>query len=168
MRRQLGFNLIEALIALLVISVGLLGMAALQATSLKQNQSAYQRSQATLLAYDIVDRIRANEGALTGYFAASGAENAACVSYSGAASGTCSALNMASHDVWEWQQSLARELTSGGGRVCRDSTASSAVSAAGSPDCGGATSDPIVVYVWWNDERESDGSLSQFNVNVEL
>jgi len=45
---------------MLVLSVGLLGLAALQAVSLKTNQSAYQRSQATLLAYDMMDRLRAN------------------------------------------------------------------------------------------------------------
>lgn len=58
--RQRGTTLIEVLIALLVLSVGLLGMAGLQMTSLKSNYSAYYRSQASLLAYDIADRMRAN------------------------------------------------------------------------------------------------------------
>ncbi|HET8700842.1 MAG TPA: type IV pilus modification protein PilV [Nitrococcus sp.] len=55
-----GFTLLEVLIALLVLSVGLLGIAGLQLTSLRSNHSAYLRSQATLLAYDILDRMRAN------------------------------------------------------------------------------------------------------------
>jgi len=55
-----GFSLLEVLIALLVLSIGLLGLAALQTVSLKANHGAYQRTQATFLAYDIIDRIRTN------------------------------------------------------------------------------------------------------------
>lgn len=58
--RQKGFTLIEVLIALIVLAVGLLGMASLMARSQKSNESAYSRSQATLLAYDFVERMRAN------------------------------------------------------------------------------------------------------------
>ena len=60
MNKNTGFTLIEVLIAMLVLAVGLLGLAGLQATSLKNNQSAYNRSQATQLAYDIADRMRSN------------------------------------------------------------------------------------------------------------
>jgi type IV pilus assembly protein PilV len=56
-----GFTLIETLVAVLVLSIGLLGIAALQLTSLQSNSTATQRSQATFLAYDIVDRMRANK-----------------------------------------------------------------------------------------------------------
>ncbi len=56
-----GFTLIEVLVALLVMSIGLLGLAALQATSLKTNHGAYNRGQAIFLAYDIMDRMRANQ-----------------------------------------------------------------------------------------------------------
>lgn len=56
-----GFTLIEVLVALLVMSVGLLGLAALQATSLKTNHGAYNRGQAIFLAYDMMDRMRANQ-----------------------------------------------------------------------------------------------------------
>ncbi len=60
MKTNTGFTLIEVLIAMLVLAVGLLGLAGLQATSLRNNQSAYNRSQATQLAYDLADRMRAN------------------------------------------------------------------------------------------------------------
>lgn len=59
-RHQAGFTMIEVLITVLVLSIGLLGLAALQATGLKESQMAYMRSQAVLLAYDMADRIRAN------------------------------------------------------------------------------------------------------------
>jgi type IV pilus assembly protein PilV len=59
-----GFSLIEVLVALLVLSIGLLGLAALQTTSLQYNTGSYFRTQATFLAYDIIDRMRANTDAV--------------------------------------------------------------------------------------------------------
>ena len=55
-----GFSLIEVLISLVIIAVGLLGLASLQITGVRNNHSAYLRSQMTFLTYDIVDRMRAN------------------------------------------------------------------------------------------------------------
>src|SRR5262245_7129761 len=65
-RRQLrtvqsGMSLVEVLVTLVLVSVGLLGVAALQLTSLKSNQEAYVRSQASVLADYILDRMRANQ-----------------------------------------------------------------------------------------------------------
>lgn len=59
-RRAAGVTLIEVLVAVLVLSIGLLGYAALLAFSLKANQSANFRTQATVLAYEALDMIRAN------------------------------------------------------------------------------------------------------------
>lgn len=58
--REGGMTLVEVLVALLVLSIGLLGIAALQTTGLRATQTAGARTQATLLAYDIIDRMRAN------------------------------------------------------------------------------------------------------------
>lgn len=58
-----GFTLVEVLVALVVLSIGLLGIASLQLSSLRWNNGAAKRSQATLLAYDILDRMRANPAA---------------------------------------------------------------------------------------------------------
>ncbi len=55
-----GFTLVEALVALLAPSIGLLGVAGLQLSGLRNNLSAAWRSQATYLSYDIIDRMRAN------------------------------------------------------------------------------------------------------------
>ena len=63
--RAHGFTLVETLVSLLVLSIGLLGVAALQLSSLKASTSASTRSQATFLAYDITDRMRANRTVAT-------------------------------------------------------------------------------------------------------
>ena len=55
-----GFSLMEVLVALLVLAIGLLGLAALQARGVKFNHDAYRRSQATYLAYEVIDLMRAN------------------------------------------------------------------------------------------------------------
>jgi type IV pilus assembly protein PilV len=55
-----GFTLLEVLIALLILSIGLLGLAALQTVGLRSNQMAVLRTQATHQAYDMTDRMRAN------------------------------------------------------------------------------------------------------------
>jgi type IV pilus assembly protein PilV len=60
LRTVRGFSLMEVLVALAILSVGLLGLAALQATALRANQGANFRSQATNASYDVLDMIRAN------------------------------------------------------------------------------------------------------------
>jgi type IV pilus assembly protein PilV len=62
-----GFTLLEVLIALLIFSLGLLGLAGLMVVSVKTNQSAYLRTQASFLAQSMADRMRANTGAINDY-----------------------------------------------------------------------------------------------------
>lgn len=59
-RSSAGFSLIEVLVSIVVLSIGLLGTAGLMSASLKNTNTAFYRSQATFLADDIVDRLRAN------------------------------------------------------------------------------------------------------------
>lgn len=75
--RQQGFTLLEVLIAMVVIAVGLLGLLAMQVYSVKGNDSAYLRSQATILAYDLVDTMRAgHEATMDGDYDDGGARRA--------------------------------------------------------------------------------------------
>ena len=60
---QQGMTLIEVLVALLILTVGLLGAAAVQINALKYTYSSRMTSQASFIAYDMMDRIRANSGA---------------------------------------------------------------------------------------------------------
>lgn len=71
MRKQNGFSLLEVLVTLLIVSLGLLGIAGIIANSLKVNQGAVARTQASLLANDIIDRMRANRAQAAAYALAS-------------------------------------------------------------------------------------------------
>jgi type IV pilus assembly protein PilV len=68
-RGQRGFTLIEVLVTLVVVSVGLLGFAGLLTNSIAANRQAYMRSQASILAHDLSERMRANRaGTLVGAY----------------------------------------------------------------------------------------------------
>lgn len=163
-----GYTLIEVLVALFIMSFGLLGMAGLQIVSLKQNQSAYMRSQATILAYDVIDRMRANVSAVEAgdYFISSGTEKSSCETTSG-----CTDAEMAAHDVLRWQARLAEELPLGSGLVCRDSDPDDSTDGVmTTPVCGDSSDSdlPIVVYVWWNDERTSNVVSTRLAVSASI
>ncbi len=126
-RRVDGFTIIEVLISLLVLSVGLLGLASLQVVGLQNTQGGAQRAQATNLAYDITDRMRTNPAAVTAgsYNLAApvttgmGAPNPApivLVDCFGAAA-NCSAAQMAAHDLGQWQTQLGAYLNNGTGAI---------------------------------------------------
>ena len=65
--RQSGFSLIEVLVALLVMCIGLLGAAAIQLNALKYTDSSSMTSQASFIAYDMMDRMRANTDNISQY-----------------------------------------------------------------------------------------------------
>lgn len=66
-RAQCGFSLIEVLVALLLVALGVLGAAALQLNALRFTQDSAHRVQASLLATDLLERMRANPGQRTSY-----------------------------------------------------------------------------------------------------
>lgn len=101
-RSSRGFSLLEVLVTILVLSIGLLGVAAMQAFSLKANQSANFRTQATALANMIVERMRAHGG---------GALNTT-VAYYGTGSDA-----RAIDDLDKWQIAIGRQLPNGVGKL---------------------------------------------------
>ena len=77
--KQSGFTLLEVLVAMLVLAIGLLGLAGLMTSSMRDNLSASHRTQATWLAYDILDRMRANRtSAIAGSYATTLGTPASC------------------------------------------------------------------------------------------
>jgi type IV pilus assembly protein PilV len=119
-RRQRGFTIIEAMVALFVISVGLLGVAGLQARGMRYNHDAYIRSQATILAYDIMDKMRMVRANITDNEQAGDAlevfavadDNATC-SASMSSSGTAANQRIC------WYAALAANLPGGTGTIAQ-------------------------------------------------
>ena len=120
-RRAAGFSLIEVLIALVILSVGLLGIASMVGVSLKSKDSSYYRTQATALTYAMLDRMRANRtvaGAGSYDIAPSPATLPAMPSatcFGSAAS--CSTSDIASLDVNQWKSDLSNLLPGGDGSI---------------------------------------------------
>ena len=107
-----GFTLVETMVALVVLAVGMLGIAGLYVTTLKSGGSAIYRMQAVNLAADLADRIRANRDANVAYGGAGANNN--CY---GAASVDCSPALMAANDLFVWQQQVTAILPTGVGTV---------------------------------------------------
>lgn len=113
--RQRGFGLVEVLVTLVIMAVGLLGIAALQIMSKRSNFEATQRTTASMLANFIVERMRANPDGLMVY---AGALETPAASVGGptptydpepnptcsSTTATCTANELATHDLWLWEQ----------------------------------------------------------------
>jgi len=147
--QQSGFSLLEVLITLVILAIGLLGLAGLQATGLKSNLSAYHRSQATQLAYDIADRMRANMTAINNYPAIN---PTTATAQAGCLAGGCSPALMAQHDIYEWNLALTTALPSGRGTI--------------SPAIAGI----YTISIQWDDNRDGavDGNDPDFQVSFQL
>lgn len=104
-RNGRGMTLIEVLVTLVIISVGLLGVAALQLTTVRNNLDAFVRSQAAVLASDMLDRIRANRAA-----ALANQYNVAFDTDPG--TGT-----VAQGDMTQWKATLRSQLPGGDGSI---------------------------------------------------
>jgi type IV pilus assembly protein PilV len=106
---QAGFTLIEALVSLVVLSVGMIGIAALYAQGLGAGRTAQYRTQAVNLAADMADRIRVNRLAQGAY--AGAAANNGCDPQNGGVD--CTPAQMAAHDLFLWNQQVQQLLPNG-------------------------------------------------------
>lgn len=105
--RQDGFNLIEVLVALVVLALGLLGMAALQNFSLANTHQSLQRTQATIIIQDIIDKMRANPAAAKdGLYVISSYSNIPPTLIADCAITACTPSAMAIYDMNLWMTYL--------------------------------------------------------------
>lgn len=103
-----GFSMLEVMVALLVLSIGLLGLAMLQVRGMQLNSDAYFRTQATVLAYDLMDRMRANrKGALEDRYRASTPPTGTAPNCD---STSCSYTDLATYDLIRWYTALGQTL----------------------------------------------------------
>lgn len=137
--RENGFTLLELLISLVILSVGLLGLAGLQMTGLKNNHSAQYRTSASVQAYDIIEMMRLNRAV-----AQAGGYDIAL------ADAAPTGADLEDTDIASWLTALANTLPSGDGAVATS---------------GRVTT----VTIQWDDSRGTDGSNTQaFRVSTEL
>jgi type IV pilus assembly protein PilV len=101
-----GFTLIEVLVALVIISVGMLGVAVLFADGIRLNRTSLYRTTAVALATDMAERIRSNQGA--GYAGFGPGQPGNCD-----IGPTCTPDQLAEDDWWRWRQSLNAYLPTG-------------------------------------------------------
>lgn len=157
-KTQSGFTLLEVLVAIVVLSLGLLGLAGLQAASLRNNQTAYYRGIATQQAYDMADRIRAN---LAGVRAGGYSNLAAGIPADPNCFTTgCTAANMAVTDHFQWNTVNAALLPGGSGTVvCEDGAAGAG--------CIAATGNWVFnITVSWNERTEAGNAAQSFVTRV--
>lgn len=115
--RQKGVSLIESMVALLVISIGLLGIASMQITAMKQNANALNHSQAVWIAYNMADRVRSNISEFTNY-----ADIDTSKTYSQDCLGaSCSNVQMVTADAADWSTQI-QQLPAGRGMIAGDAT----------------------------------------------
>ncbi len=129
--------MIEVLVAAVVLSIGLLGVASLQGLGVKTSNSAYLRTQANVMATDILDRMRVNsEAALLGGYAVDVGED------------TIGGASMAADDIAQWKALLAMSMPGGDGIIdtCPDG------------EC--------TVTVQWTD-NQGDGIFATQSISVE-
>lgn len=172
-RRQIqaGFSLIEILVAIVVISLGLLGLAGLQAASLRNNQVAYFRSIASQQAYDMMDRMRVNlagvragnyndlQGLLGTIWSAN--PNLVPVCIVGGTPATCTAAQLATEDYRQWRAMSNRLLPNGGGTVCLANPATGTCATANSSAAYNPEW-PFVITVTWNEKSEAGTATQTF------
>jgi type IV pilus assembly protein PilV len=141
-----GFSLIEVLVSMFIVSLGILALAGLLQSAARYGKMSELRSTATLMANDIADHIRANAAGAkaAAYDAKAVFPSAAIVAPPNpdcaAAAASCSAAQLAAHDMNRWQSRLRATLPDGSPYI----EYHGAVAGSGQPDT-------VDVWVAWTD-----------------
>jgi type IV pilus assembly protein PilV len=144
---ETGFSLIESLVTLIILSIGVISLMALQLRTLADSRTASMRNVATVLAGNLADQIRSNEMALNaGVYKTPPVAAATATCYSAAG---CTTTQMALTSFKNWLDDAAGALPEGTGTVCVDSTPNDGTgpAAAACDNVGTA----YVVKVWWRE-----------------
>ena len=158
-RGQTGFTLIEVLVAMIVLVLGVLGAAAMTLNAIRDGKQSGLRSQASALAYEIGDLMRANPPLSLRVAPYTIYVDTEAV-FTGTPSGSvatcwtagCSPLDSAKNDFYEWSQKLSgpNGLPNGAAVICRDATKLDQY-----PACDGAATSPLVVKLKWDEKNNN-------------
>jgi type IV pilus assembly protein PilV len=164
-RRQGGFTLLEILIAIVIFSIGLLGIAGLQVAGMRFTHGSQLRSIAVAQAETMSDLMRANEfGVQSGYYNVQ--DDMPTSAADDCASAVCDAQQRAAYDLAAWNvhtdgaplQSNADVLPSGVGVVCRDSTPNDGDSTAWACDDAGEV---YAIKIQWVERTSGKDDLGR-------
>lgn len=164
-RRQGGFTLLEILIAIVIFSIGLLGIAGLQVAGMRFTHGSQLRSIAVAQAETMSDLMRANEFAVqSGYYNVQG--NMPTSASPNCAAAVCNAQQRATYDLVAWNQRVvgaplqanADVLPSGAGVVCRDSTPNDGDSTAWACD---NTGEVYAIKIQWVERTSGKDDLGR-------
>ena len=156
--KQKGFSLIEALVAFLILSVGMLGIASLQTMSLKSGHTAAMRTVAVMKVEEILESMRSNPSILMSYAAGTadmGVDNGCSQTTVPAA--TCTPALMAQDELFRWKNSLIEALP--------NNTATTA-SVVVTPPVAPSTLNLVVVSVNWSERNVETGSAANMTYSV--
>jgi len=161
---QKGFSLIEALVAFMIISIGMLGIASLQTISMRAGHTAITRTAVILSSQNILDRMRANTTQLTAYAVTAtdmGTDNSCndIEGYVGEASeggsitaaSTCTPALLAADDIFHWKKTLPPNVT-----------ASIAVTAPAAP----RVLNTVTISINWTERDSGAAGVTAANVNT--
>lgn len=160
LKQQRGVSLVEALVALVVMSIGMLGIAGLYIESVKANRSALLRTQAVALTYDMADRIRANRLAGNAYALALGA--APPPQHNCVAGVNCTEDNLAEDDVFRWVQTVRAAMPSQGATPPQTAVLFTAAPSTGLPD-------RYSIIITWREPQQAPGEPDyRYTLNMQL
>lgn len=169
-RAQTGATLIEVLVAVVLLSVGLVGLAGLQFNGTKFNHNAYLRSQATALAYDAIDRMRANLAACpAGDTDGCAYRTALATVFDGNAAQRCNMafngggdpLAMAAAEVNQWKSCLEDTLPQGRGQVAGVNVGEVYVDQCGVQHSAPLGREVFMIEVNWGESRLATAGVNQ-------
>lgn len=149
-----GFTIVEVLVAMIILAIGVLGLGVMQLSSLQNTRGGQMRSQATVLAYDIIDSMRANIPAVTAghYNSADNTLDSGATQCYGAGA-NCTDQEMANADLDRWNTALRLNLPpTGWGTVTTTDNGNTSV---------------VTVTVNWTDSYTPDG-FEQLTLTSEL
>ena len=109
--KQQGLTMIEVLVAILIVSIALIGTAALQMNAMKMNESSQFRNQAVFLSSDLIERMEANKTNLQSYFvSATNCPTSPPAPSDNCNTAVCTSSDLVAYDLAQWENSVASTL----------------------------------------------------------
>ncbi|WP_226929643.1 type IV pilus modification protein PilV [Janthinobacterium aquaticum] len=164
-----GSSLVEVLVALVLLTLGLLGASTLHVATLRAQHESTLASRAAQLAAGMAERLRANRAVMTASdvdnpylgldhdagdnapLTGGGSTGSACFG-----SASCSAAQLAQFDIDEWREQLHTALPGGRLRICRDLPAGDTADDEAGWACSGAAHAPVVIKLGWRERYRAD------------